>query len=170
MALYTSLGSTTAELTDRQIEDALCEAFHAIGPKQNVVVVPPDYTRKASRAGDLTGMAYRYYGGGLKDVIPAVGTHDPMTDAEWESMFPDTPHSLMRYHNWRTDVETIGEVPAEFVADATGGVYRQPWPAQLNRNLWQGSYDLILSIGQVVPHELKSSGHTSQTQRARSPH
>ncbi len=49
---------------------------------------------------------------------------------------------------------TIGEVPAAFVREVTEGIYDQPWPAQLNRLVWEGGHDLILSIGQVVPHEV----------------
>jgi nickel-dependent lactate racemase len=69
-------------------------------------------------------------------------------------MFPGLPNSLIREHRWRDDVVTIGEVPAEFVAEATEGVWTRPWPAQLNKLLWEGDHDLILSIGQVVPHEV----------------
>jgi nickel-dependent lactate racemase len=64
------------------------------------------------------------------------------------------PKSLIREHRWREDVITIGEVPAEFVAAATEGIWTKPWPAQLNKLLWEGNHDLILSIGQVVPHEV----------------
>ena len=64
------------------------------------------------------------------------------------------PKGLFRVHDWRNDVVTIGHVPAEFVAEATEGIYRKPWPAQLNRLVWEGGHDLILSIGQVVPHEV----------------
>ena len=49
---------------------------------------------------------------------------------------------------------TIGEVPAEQVSEFTDGIWKKPWPAQLNRLLWEGNHDLILSIGQVVPHEV----------------
>lgn len=154
MSLYASLGSPTSELSDKQLRQALIETIDRVGPRKKVVVVPPDYTRRASRAGDLTRMAYDHLGDRLVDVIPAVGTHDEMTDAELADMFPGVPRELFRYHDWRNDVETIGTVPAEFVADATEGVYRDAWPAQLNRRLWQGGHDLILSIGQVVPHEV----------------
>src|SRR5690606_6128604 len=57
-------------------------------------------------------------------------------------------------HRWRSDVITIGDVPADFVEEATEGIWKQAWPAQLNRLLWEGGHDLILSIGQVVPHEV----------------
>jgi len=69
-------------------------------------------------------------------------------------MFPGVPKRLFRVHDWRRDVLTIGEVPAEFVAQASEGIWRKPWPVQLNRLVWEGRHDLILSIGQVVPHEV----------------
>ena len=71
-----------------------------------------------------------------------------------EKMFPGVPDELFRYHNWRTDVETIGTVPAEYVTEATDGIYSEPWPCQLNQLISQGNHDLILSLGQVVPHEV----------------
>ena len=104
--------------------------------------------------GRLTCMAYEYFGDRLTDVMPALGTHVAMPDWQLDRMFPGVPKRLFRVHDWRSDVVTIGEVPAEFVAEATEGIYRKPWPAQLNRLVWEGGHDLILSIGQVVPHEV----------------
>ncbi len=123
-------------------------------PRQKVVALPPDFTRANSMAGPLCCMAYEYFGRRLVDVMPALGTHTAMPDWQLDRMFPGLPHSLVRVHDWRRDVVTIGEVPAEFVRDATEGIYRKPWPTQLNRLIWQGGHDLILSIGQVVPHEV----------------
>ena len=48
-------------------------------------------------------------------------------------MFPGVPKRLFRVHDWRRDVVTIGEVPAEFVTATTEGIYRKAWPTQLNR-------------------------------------
>jgi nickel-dependent lactate racemase len=116
--------------------------------------LPPDFTRFNSRAGQITCMVYDYYGDKLTDVMPALGTHVPMPDWQLEKMFPGLPKSLIRAHRWRDDVVTVGQVPAEFVAQVTEGIYDKPWPAQLNRLVWEGGHDLILSIGQVVPHEV----------------
>jgi nickel-dependent lactate racemase len=69
-------------------------------------------------------------------------------------MFGPLPANLFRVHNWRTDVETLGEVPAEFVREQSEGKLDYSWPAQVNRLIAQGGFDLILSIGQVVPHEV----------------
>jgi len=64
------------------------------------------------------------------------------------------PHDLFRVHNWRTDIETLGEVPAEFIHEQSEGKLNYAWPAQVNKLISQGGFDLILSIGQVVPHEV----------------
>jgi nickel-dependent lactate racemase len=51
-------------------------------------------------------------------------------------------------------VVTVGEVPPEVVYELSEGKLNYAWPAQVNRRLLDPSYDLILSIGQVVPHEV----------------
>jgi nickel-dependent lactate racemase len=61
---------------------------------------------------------------------------------------------LFRVHNWRTDIETLGELPASFIREQSEGKLNYTWPAQVNRLISQGGFDLILSIGQVVPHEV----------------
>jgi nickel-dependent lactate racemase len=69
-------------------------------------------------------------------------------------MFGAVPQDLFRVHNWRTDVETLGEVPAEYIREQSEGKLNYAWPAQVNRLIAHGGFDLILSIGQVVPHEV----------------
>jgi nickel-dependent lactate racemase len=49
---------------------------------------------------------------------------------------------------------TLGEVPGEFMLKVSEGKLDYPWPAQVNKLLRDGGHDLILSIGQVVPHEV----------------
>ena len=90
----------------------------------------------------------------LKAVLPALGTHSAMQPVQLQHMFGDMPSHLFRVHNWRTDIETLGEVPAEFIHEQSEGKLNYAWPAQVNRLLSQGGFDLILSIGQVVPHEV----------------
>jgi nickel-dependent lactate racemase len=90
----------------------------------------------------------------MTDILPAIGTHAPMSPPEIQRMFGDVPESLFRVHDWRKDVVTLGEVPAEFVKQVSGDKVDYPWPAQVNRLLAEGGHDLILSIGQVVPHEV----------------
>ena len=152
--LHFAAGSADTELTDDQLRHALFGVLQSLEPRQRVIAVPPDYTRLHSRAGQLTCLAHEFYGQRLLDVMPALGTHFEMPAWQKEKMFPSLPAEVFRYHDWRNDVETIGTVPGEYVAEVTGGIYREPWPCQMNKLIWQGKHDLVLSIGQVVPHEV----------------
>jgi nickel-dependent lactate racemase len=154
MSLYCSTGSADTELFPQQLQELLVESLAKLGQPQRVLIVPPDQSRIHSRAGDLTQYAWRHYGDRLKAVLPALGTHTPMRPDQLTRMFGEVPHTLFRVHNWRTDVETLGEVPADFIHEQSEGKLDYPWPAQVNRLISQGDFDLILSIGQVVPHEV----------------
>ncbi|MEZ6109649.1 MAG: D-mannonate epimerase [Pirellulaceae bacterium] len=154
MSLFFAEGSPTTQLTVDQVREALHGVYRQLGARERVIALPPDFTRYNSQAGLLTCLTYDYYGDRLVDVMPALGTHVPMPDWQLEKMFPGLPKSLVRPHRWREDVVTIGDVPASFVSQATDGVWQRPWPAQLNRLVWEGGHDLIVSIGQVVPHEV----------------
>lgn len=154
MTTYIAHGSATTALSDDDVRRLTLEAFSAIGPRKKVLAVPPDFTRFNSRAGILTKFTYEHFGPALVDVLPALGTHVPMTDTQIAKMYAGVPRSLFRDHDWRNEVITVGELSAEFVAEASEGIYHKPWPAQLNTLIWQGGHDLILSIGQVVPHEV----------------
>ena len=158
MSLFFATGSSTAEITPEQARAYLFQALDALGPRRKVLAIPPDFTRMHSRSGLLTELAWQYYGDALTDVLPALGTHKPMTDAEIATMYGSTPRSLFRVHDWRNDIVTLGEVPSEFMHEVSEGKLDYTWPAQVNRLLHDGGtngpHDLILSIGQVVPHEV----------------
>lgn len=152
--IYYQNGSTHNDLSHHDLQQGLYEALQKMGAKQKVLIVPPDYTRFPSRAGELTEIAWEYYGDKLTDILPALGTHTPMTDAQISKMFGRTPRNLFREHDWRNDVVTLGEVPSEYVREVSEGAVDFSWPAQVNKLLLDKSYDLILSVGQVVPHEV----------------
>jgi nickel-dependent lactate racemase len=154
MSLYCATGDVDTDLTPRQMQDLLAESLAKLGERNRVLAVPPDQSREHSRAGELTGYVFEYYGDRLKAVLPAIGTHTPMRPDQLTHMFPAVPLEMFRVHNWRTDVETLGEVPAEYICEQSEGKLNYAWPAQVNRLITQGGFDLILSIGQVVPHEV----------------
>jgi nickel-dependent lactate racemase len=154
MTVYFSRGNRSAELGTADLTEALEAAFAAAGGPNRVLAIPPDHTRSDSRAGELTRLAHEMLGDRLSDVMPALGTHARMTNEELEYMFGDLPKSLVRVHDWKHDVVSLGDVDADFVAQATEGIYRRPWTAQVNKLLLEGGHDLILSMGQVVPHEV----------------
>lgn len=152
--IYYQSGSENTVLGPNEIEFGLYSALVKLGERKKVLVVPPDFTRFHSRAGDLTTLIYKYYKDALKDILPALGTHAPMSDHELEEMFKGVPKSLFRIHDWRKDVVTVGTVPGEFISKITDGALDYSWPAQLNKLVFNGGHDLILSVGQVVPHEV----------------
>jgi len=137
-----------------EVQTNLSHALDQLGPRRKVLALPPDFTRMHSQSGALTEMAWRYYGDALADVLPALGTHKAMTDNEIATMFGTTPRELFRVHDWRNDVVTLGEVPGDFLYKVSEGKLDYTWPAQVNKLLRDGGHDLILSIGQVVPHEV----------------
>jgi nickel-dependent lactate racemase len=152
--LYYSRGNKNDRFTQEDLRTGLAEAFDKLGKRNKVLVLPPDFTRYHSFAGTLTEMAWEYYGTQLTDILPALGTHAAMTKPQIQKMFGHTPLELFRVHNWRSDIVTLGEVPSEYVHEVSEGKVSYPWPAQVNKMLVQGGYDLILSVGQVVPHEV----------------
>jgi nickel-dependent lactate racemase len=152
--LYSERGSAKDKLSLDDLRDGLYKALARLGKRQRVLVVPPDFTRFHSQAGMLTRLISDYYDVRLTDVLPALGTHTPMTPEQIAEMYAGVPPELFRVHNWRTGVATVGEVPADFVRQATGGAVGFPWQAQLANLIWTGEHDLILSVGQVVPHEV----------------
>lgn len=152
--LYYARGSKTDIITPQEVETILKEVFDGMGAKKRVLALPPDHTRLNSFAGPITEMVYNYFGDKLTDIMPALGTHVPMSDEQLDMMFGNIPHSLFRVHDWRNDVVTIGEVPKEYVEEISEGKLSFSWPAQVNKLLLDKSFDLILSIGQVVPHEV----------------
>ena len=59
-------------------------------------------------------------------------------------------------------IVTEGDASAEVVEAASGGHMKEPWPAQLNKLVWEGKHDMVLSIGQVVPHEVMGMANHSK--------
>jgi len=153
MLLY-SRGSVSDILYEEDLKNGLTEAFSKLGVKKKVLAIPPDFTRFHSHAGVLTRLTWEYSKEKLTDILPALGTHTPMTDQELKTMFGNTPLSLFRVHDWRKDIVTLGEVPSDFIYQQSEGKLDYAWKAQVNKLLVEGNYDLILSIGQVVPHEV----------------
>jgi nickel-dependent lactate racemase len=152
--IYYKSGSENTVIGPEDLKNALFSAMEKIGPRKKVLAVPPDFSRFHSRAGDVTSLLYSYYGEQITDILPALGTHAPMTANEISEMFRGVPHDLFRVHDWRKDVVTVGTVPGEYVSEITGGALAYSWPAQLNNLVFNGGHDLILSVGQVVPHEV----------------
>ncbi len=149
------VAKTDSGLTQEEIKTALLESLEGRSLKK-VLILPPDFTRFHSNAGYITNVYYHALTekGVQVDIMPALGTHVAVSEEQWTAMFGDIPYERMLVHNWRTDVVKLGEIPAEFLSEITEGLWNEPVNAEVNHLVMDESYDLIISPGQVVPHEV----------------
>ena len=141
-------------LTKEEIINALEKSIKGKSLKK-VLLLPPDFTRFYSNAGLITNYYYHTLINHCKvDILPALGTHEAMSRQQCEEMFGDIPYDAFIYHNWRSDVVKIGEVPGEYISSITDGLWTESVDVEVNKLIMDQSYDLIISIGQVVPHEV----------------
>lgn len=150
-----SIQSQNGAISDAQLLDSLKQALSGLN-LQKILLLPPDMTRLHAYAGKITAFIYQLMKDKCQvDIMPALGTHDEMTPDERLAMFgPDIPGEAFIPHRWRSDVILLGQVPGDFVSQISDGLLTGPIPVELNRRLLDPAYDLILSIGQVVPHEV----------------
>lgn len=150
-------------IKDTELFSALKSSLEGKSPKK-VLILPPDYTRMYSGAGKITAMYYDILKDSCDiDIMPALGTHEPMTRTEWTAFFGEgVPFEKMIIHSWRQDVVKIGEVPSAFVREVSEGLVDTKIDVEVNRRLLDKSYDLIISVGQVVPHEVVGMANYSK--------
>ena len=156
MGIYAGYGSRDAVVDEARLRRMIIETVeHGAHPPRRMLLLPPDHTRLNSRAGRICAIIWELYSSQCEiDLMPALGTHTPMGEHELRLMF-GTAIPLERFlvHDWRHDVRVLGMVPAEFIRELSGGKLDYEVEIAVNRRLFSG-YDLILSIGQVVPHEV----------------
>ncbi|MDR2932041.1 MAG: lactate racemase domain-containing protein, partial [Oscillospiraceae bacterium] len=123
---------------------------------RRVLILPPDITRAHSYGGVVTKMLYDYLVGRdcTVDIMPALGTHVALTPDELDTMYGGIPHNRFIVHDWKNDCEQIGTVPAAYVSELSEGLFNGDIPVEINRRILDPTYDLVLSVGQVVPHEI----------------
>jgi len=144
----------TGGLSPKEIKESLERSIRGKDLKK-VLLVPPDFTRMNSGAGMITAMYYELLQGVRVDILPALGTHAPMTREQQVAFFgEDIPEERFLVHDWRGHVSKIGEAPASFVREVSEGLMDEAMDVEVSNYLLDPSYDLILSIGQVVPHEV----------------
>jgi len=151
-------------LTAEEIRSALIQAAEGRAAElekqgrklRKALILPPDFTRFHSGAGYITNVLFHYLEGigAQVDIMPALGTHEAMSDQQIDVMFGDIPHDRFIAHDWRHGVVKLGEVPADYVSSITEGLWKDPVSVEVNRLIMDESYDLIVSPGQVVPHEV----------------
>jgi len=153
-------GGEDAVSIDAQ-RDAARAALRRAGDSPRVLVLPPDGSRPHSGAGPIVEMLYEEVSArGTCEIMPALGTHRPMEPDELRRMFGERiPLDAFLEHRWRQDVVRLGTVPSDYVHRVSDGALREVFPeydipVEVNKRLVEGGYDLIVSVGQVVPHEV----------------
>ena len=152
----TKEGNISWDQAKAVLDQLLCQ----LPPFRRALLVPPDLTRCYSYGGKIANYLYhalnlKSVGGQAVMIMPAIGTHSPMTREQQIRFFgEDIPESAFLCHDWRKDLAYVGTVPAAFVRDVTEGRWDHEIPVEIDSRLTDGSFDLILSIGQVVPHEV----------------
>jgi nickel-dependent lactate racemase len=160
---YFGEGSPDHVITDQHAGQLIDQMLAALGDPQRVLLLPPDSTRAASGAGALTVTLYEQLAQRAHvEIMPALGTHAPMTEPQLADMFPGIPARVFRVHDWRRDLARLGEVPAEFVNEVTEGKLAFSIACEVNRLLVEGAWDRIISIGQLVPHEVSGIANHSK--------
>lgn len=141
---------------EQLVAQAIDEAKKRICKRpKRVLLLPPDITRMHSGAGWITECFYKR----LKDeadvhVMPTLGQHEPHTREQNAQMFGSIPHERIHPHDWRGGCTYLGDVPADYVKETTGGCADWKFPVWLNSMLMNEPWDLIINIGHVVPHEV----------------
>jgi len=152
---YFEEGSPTTAVSKERAGELIDGMIGRLGKLKRVVLVPPDFTRMHSWAGELTVMLYeRLKGAAHVEIMPALGTHFAMSEKEIKGMFPGVPPDIFRVHDWRKGLVRLGEVPGDFVKQVSEGQLAYPIFCEIDRLLVEGKWDRIISVGQLVPHEV----------------
>jgi len=154
---YFAIGSPSETITIERVEELLEGMLASMGRIARALLVPPDFTRFHSMAGEITVAMWKLLhqrGATEVRVLPALGTHYPMTPWQLDRMFPGIPASAFVEHRWRTDLTILGQVPGSFLAEVSGGRVDYSVRCEINSVLATGGWDRIFSIGQLVPHEV----------------
>ena len=112
----------SANLLEKSEISAFMEKISMVLKKKgNILLLPPDISRFSSGAGMLSKMLYKSEAGNrIKKIIPATGTHSPMTRQEKRTMFGDIPDTLFAVHDWKKDLCHAGTIPEDFIREKTG--------------------------------------------------
>ncbi len=139
-----------------ELQELVGQVLARAGTLKRVLVLPPDHTRLNSMAGPITSMVYESLTarGVQVDIMPTLGTHNPMTEAQLRMMFGERiPLEAFKVHDWRNGIVRQGVIDGETLAGLSDGKVEYTVGVEVSKWLVDG-YDLILSVGQVVPHEV----------------
>ena len=85
-----------------ELQGLVFQCLEKAGALKNVLILPPDHTRLNSMAGPITERVYKKLAaeGARVDILPTLGTHNPMTEAQLRMMFGDAiPLDAFKVHD-----------------------------------------------------------------------
>ena len=155
---------TNREISNQEVADIVartCPTANYQGKK--VLLIVPDGTRTAP-VGLLFKTIHAQIGSATKniDVLIALGTHQPMSEAaicERLELTPDQrkgAYARVRFfnHAWNDPaaLKNIGAIPADDISALTNGLFAMDVPVEVNKLVF--NYDQIIIVGPVFPHEV----------------
>lgn len=154
-------GEVLGESGIAQVLDQLVASYRFANKR--VLLIVPDSTRTLPLGVLFRGLHQRLTGVVARlDVLIALGTHPPMTEAailarleltQEDRQGPFAAVGLFN-HTWDQPESLLhlGTLSAAAIAELTGGRFAQPVAVEINRRI--ADYDVLLVIGPVFPHEV----------------
>jgi nickel-dependent lactate racemase len=153
--LFFSEGAADLTIGRDRISELIDKMLEKLGNLKRVLILPPDFTRYHSYAGEITCMLYNKLKNSCYiEIMAALGTHLPLSSEELDMMYKGIPHEIFKRHDWKNDIVRIGTIPSEVISELTDGLVDFPLHCEINKTLVEGRWDQIISVGQLVPHEL----------------
>jgi nickel-dependent lactate racemase len=153
--IFFSEGAADFTISRDRISEMIDQMLEKLGNLNRVLILPPDFTRYHSYAGEITCILYqKLKGSSYVEIMPTLGTHIPMSECELDIMYPGIPHELFKRHDWKNDIVKIGTISSEIIKELSEGLVDFPLQCEINKTLVEGRWDQIISVGQLVPHEL----------------
>lgn len=83
-------------ISGEQLEKMLNDLLVQYPDAKKVLIIPPDYTRCYSYAGEITQLLYKKLSPSAQiDVMPALGTHMAMNEDEMQKFFGDVVQGIV---------------------------------------------------------------------------
>jgi len=158
------IGSPEGRVTDDQVTQLVAQALPPADYQgKRILLIVPDHTRTAP-IGILFKAIFARIGDVARelDVLVALGTHPPMSEAAICQRLEISPEAhrheyrKVRFFNHEWDnpaaLQEIGSLTAADVSELTGGLFSLDVPVEINRLIF--NYDQLIIVGPVFPHEV----------------
>ncbi len=156
------MGSPNCYLSDREAASLVQDALASLNLKdKRVLIIIPDGTRSMPMA-MMAELFEAHLSSQVQalDYLVALGTHQPMSDAQLSKMLGKPVQdgvmgsSRVFNHLWNDPAmfTQIGTIPADKIRELTQGRLVEDVPVRLNRLIQL--YDQIIICGPVFPHEV----------------